>query len=101
VSTDATATMGSLYSKLCSELCSKPSTHEGGHTILNNNTLGGQAVNDGANPSDPRVAAAEAAERRAREAQQRGIIDGGGKLAKKTAAAAAAAAQEEQRLVWD
>lgn len=57
-----TATMGSLYSKLCSKLCSKISTHEGGHTVLNNNTLGGEA--DGPKPSDPRTAAAEAAQRR-------------------------------------
>jgi hypothetical protein len=48
--------MGSLYSKLCSKI----STHEGGHTVLNNNTLGGEA--DG---SDPRTAAANAALRRA------------------------------------
>ena len=57
-------TMGSLYSKLCAELCSKSSTHEGGHTILNHNTVGGEV--DGSNPSNPRAAAAEAAERRAK-----------------------------------
>ena len=66
--------MGSLYSKLCSELCSKISTHEGGHTILNNNTLGSEA--GGSNPSDLRAAAADAAERRRKEVKIFSIIKG-------------------------
>jgi hypothetical protein len=45
----------------CSKLCSKSSTHEGGHTVLNNNTLGGEP---GPNPIDLRAAAAGAAYRR-------------------------------------
>lgn len=47
-------------------LCSKPSTHEGGHTVLGssaNNTLGGSNAGRPA-PPDRRLAAAEAAERR-------------------------------------
>jgi hypothetical protein len=61
--------MGSLYSKLCSDLCSKSSTHEG-HTVLNNrdNTLGGEAQgSDHLNPPNPGAAAAAAAERRLKE----------------------------------
>jgi len=92
--------LSSLYSKLCSNLCSKSSTHEGGHTVLNSNTLGGGEVDD-ANPLDHRDAAAKAAERRATAAKQRGTKDGGRNLAQKSAAAAEVAAQQGQAPVWD
>ena len=62
--------MGALYSKLCSDLCSKSSTHEGAHTVLNNheNTLGSEAQgSDSLNPPNPGAAAAAAAERRLKE----------------------------------
>ena len=52
--------MDSLYSKFskfCSKFCSKSSTHEGGHTVL-----GDEAERP--KPSDPRAAAAQAAEHR-------------------------------------
>lgn len=41
-------------------LCSKSSTHEGGHTILGPGDAGSTSLNR----PDPRAAAAEAAERR-------------------------------------
>jgi len=83
--------MGSLYSKLCS----KSSTLEGGHTVL------GEA--DSPKPSDPRAAAANAAELRLSAAQQRGTK--GGKLAKQLAEQNSSkpvpTPREEERLVWD
>ncbi|KAF9456552.1 hypothetical protein BDZ94DRAFT_1326895 [Collybia nuda] len=50
-------------------LCSKSGTHSGGHTLLGPSSN----VNPGdPSPSDPRAAAAEAAERRMKAAQARG-----------------------------
>lgn len=48
-------------------LCSKSSTHEGGHTVLGSGPNSPVNANSGAaasRPSNPRLAAAEAAERR-------------------------------------
>jgi len=91
--------MGSLCSKL--SLCSKFSTHQGGHTVLGQgSTVGGEAEgpND-PNPSDPRAAAAAAAERRAKESRK------GGKLAKQLEAqrgrTKAPSPEPPDRLVWD
>jgi len=83
-------------------LCSKFSTSEGGHTVLGSgpHDAGDSSLN---RPSDPRTAAAEAAERRAKLAQSRGTK--GGKLAKQLAEQGSAKPgpqpREEERLVWD
>ena len=47
-------------------LCSKSSNYEGGHTVLGSGAANGNTVGSSAAPapSDPRAAAAEAAERR-------------------------------------
>ncbi|KAF9056187.1 hypothetical protein BJ165DRAFT_1398916 [Panaeolus papilionaceus] len=93
-------------------LCSKPSTHEGGHTVLGssaNNTLGGSNAGRPA-PPDRRLAAAEAAERRKQAAQKRGTNDTNpnqgklaGQLAKQSSSKPMPTRQEEERLValWD
>jgi len=82
-------------------LCSKSAAYEGGHTVL-----GSGPDNGGSNlnrPSDPRAAAAEAAERRMKLAQSRGTK--GGKLARQLAEQSSARPgpepREEERLVWD
>ncbi|KAF8807423.1 hypothetical protein BYT27DRAFT_7189503 [Phlegmacium glaucopus] len=81
-------------------LCSKSSAHEGGHTVLGSGDAGSSSLN---RPSDPRAAAAEAAERRVKLAQSRGTK--GGKLAKQLAEQGSAKPvpqpREEERLVWD
>ncbi|KAJ4486181.1 hypothetical protein J3R30DRAFT_1466726 [Lentinula aciculospora] len=52
-------------------LCSKPSTHSGGHTVLGSTS---DNNNDASrmHQADPRAAAAEAAERRLKASQMRG-----------------------------
>ncbi|TFK57288.1 hypothetical protein OE88DRAFT_1614260, partial [Heliocybe sulcata] len=55
-------------------LCSKSSTHSGGHTVLGSDAqvLGGDGPPASSSRGDPRSAAAEAAERRMKAAQARG-----------------------------
>ncbi|KAG2072666.1 hypothetical protein BDR04DRAFT_1096291 [Suillus decipiens] len=89
-------------------LCSKTGAHSGGHQVL-----GGAASqsNDGTTvtpPSDPRAAAAEAAERRLKTAHARGTNASNpnrGRLAEQVEAAKAAKSvptpRDEERLVWD
>ncbi|KAI8995619.1 hypothetical protein BD414DRAFT_410846 [Trametes punicea] len=52
-------------------LCSKPGTVSGGHQVLGSSSSAAGSP-DGARP-DPRTAAAEAAERRQKAAQARGV----------------------------
>lgn len=51
-------------------LCSTADTHLGGHTVVSNAAT--TPVRSPPKPSSPRAAAAEAAERRLKEAQRRG-----------------------------
>jgi len=78
-------------------LCSKFSTHQGGHTVLGQGSTVGDEADP--NPVDPRAAAAAAAERRANER------DKGGKLAKQLAAqrgrAKPPSPEPPDRVVWD
>ncbi|KAJ3734905.1 hypothetical protein DFJ43DRAFT_1062115 [Lentinula guzmanii] len=86
-------------------ICSKPSTHSGGHTVLgsisdNNNDA------SRTNEADPRAAAAEAAERRLKASQMRGTHSSNpnrGKLAAQASKPAKVTPEPEQeeRLVWD
>ncbi|EPQ60806.1 hypothetical protein GLOTRDRAFT_68774 [Gloeophyllum trabeum ATCC 11539] len=95
-------------------LCSKSSTHNGGHTVLGSNSsaqvLGGNAPSEQSSRVDPRSAAAQAAERRMKEAQTRGTNASNpnqGRLAAQAEAAARNAnkalpsEREDSRLVWD
>jgi len=81
-------------------LCSKSGSHSGGHTVLPSSIPGGSS------PSDPRAAAAEAAERRLKEARARGTHASNpnqGKLAAQLATQSKIVpeARQEERLVWD
>jgi len=92
-------------------LNSKPSAYEGGHTVLGSGPVNGNsgASNPQASrPSDPRTAAAEAAERRLQAAQRRGTNEANpkqgklaGQLAKQNSSKPGPQAQQEERLVWD
>ncbi|KAI0735177.1 hypothetical protein C8Q76DRAFT_711256 [Earliella scabrosa] len=87
-------------------LCSKSGTVSGGHQVL-----GSAASAPGPTPGtrpDPRMAAAEAAERRQREAQVRGVKStnpNSGQLAAKLQAQKsqprAPEPSQPERLVWD
>ncbi|KAG5648004.1 hypothetical protein DXG03_007038 [Asterophora parasitica] len=85
-------------------LCSKSGTHSGGHSVLGQSS---GATNPAASsPSDPRTAAAEAAERRLKAAQARGTTAANpnqGRLAAKAANQPKFAPEprQEERLVWD
>ncbi|PPQ80826.1 hypothetical protein CVT25_001951 [Psilocybe cyanescens] len=95
--------------------CSKTSTgYEGGHTVLgsgpvNSNPAHSRDTNrEASQPSDPRAAAAEAAERRMQAAQNRGTNKSNPKqgqlseqLAKQSSSKPGPPAQEVERLVWD
>ncbi|KAF9526445.1 hypothetical protein CPB83DRAFT_857824 [Crepidotus variabilis] len=91
-------------------LCSKSLNHEGGHVILSSETSGGNAArSQGASaPPNPRAAAAEAAERRIKAAQTRGIHGSNpnrGKLsdqlAKQNSSKVSPEEQIPERLVYD
>ncbi|KAG6813277.1 hypothetical protein H0H92_012691 [Tricholoma furcatifolium] len=83
-------------------LCSKPNSHSGGHIVLGS----GSTNPADPSPSDPRTAAAEAAERRLKAAQARGtnpsnpnqgrLAANAGKTPKPTLDP-----RQEERLVWD
>lgn len=82
-------------------LCSKSGAHSSGHTVL--------ASSSSTNPgdpsrSDPRAAAAEAAERRLKAAHARGTSASNpnqGKLASQLAKPPKPSTQQEENLVWD
>jgi len=84
--------------------CSKSGTHSGGHTVLRSSS---SATNPaGPSPSDPRTAAAEAAERRLKAAQARGTTTANpnqGRLAAKVSNQPKFVPEprQEERLVWD
>ncbi|EIN13729.1 hypothetical protein PUNSTDRAFT_129405 [Punctularia strigosozonata HHB-11173 SS5] len=90
-------------------MCSKSSTHEGGHTVLgsgsdaNQNSLGGSAHRR----EDPRAAAAAAAEARLKREQERGTHASNpnrGRLASKLEASKAAKTTPEgvpDRVIYD
>ncbi|KZT30394.1 hypothetical protein NEOLEDRAFT_1053173 [Neolentinus lepideus HHB14362 ss-1] len=93
-------------------LCSKSSTHSGGHTVLGSNSaaqvLGGNGPSQQSSRVDPRSVAAEAAERRMKAAQARGTNTSNpnqGRLAAQAEAAARNASKgipqrpQEDRLV--
>ncbi|KAF9069040.1 hypothetical protein BDP27DRAFT_1421246 [Rhodocollybia butyracea] len=87
-------------------LCSKPSNHSGGHTVLGSTSGNDNGASDSTNRGDPRLAAAEAAERRLKASQMRGTHSSNpnqGKLAAQASKPAKLAPepQEEERLVWD
>ncbi|KDQ06919.1 hypothetical protein BOTBODRAFT_167570 [Botryobasidium botryosum FD-172 SS1] len=93
-------------------LCSKSSDHTGGHTVLasSSNTLGGSsAPGPQSSNTNPREAAALAAEQRMNAAKARGTNASNpnkGKLASKLAEskkqpANAPGASREDQLVWD
>ncbi|KAI9063054.1 hypothetical protein FKP32DRAFT_1676946 [Trametes sanguinea] len=86
-------------------LCSKPGTVSGGHQVLGSATSTGSP--DGTRP-DPRAAAVEAAERRQKAAQARGVASSNpnaGRLAAQLEAQKGAPRVAEpsqpERLVWD
>jgi len=85
--------------------CSKPRTHQGGHQVLGS-TSGPSNPRNPPSSSDPRAAAAEAAERRLKAAQARGTVASNpnkGQLAAKAATKPKLAPEprQEERLVWD
>ncbi|GLB36169.1 hypothetical protein LshimejAT787_0304570 [Lyophyllum shimeji] len=85
-------------------LCSKSGTHSGGHTVLGSSSSATNTA--GPSPSDPRTAAAEAAERRLKAAQKRGTTAANpnqGRLAAKLANQPKFVPEprQEERLVWD
>ncbi|ESK88881.1 hypothetical protein Moror_13243 [Moniliophthora roreri MCA 2997] len=88
-------------------LCSKPGTHSGGHTVLGSSSSGNNPSHQPAPaPADRRSAAAEAAERRMKAAQERGTNAANpnrGKLAAEASKPAKVVPeqQQEERLVWD
>lgn len=86
--------------------CSKSAVHSGGHTVL------GPVSDYHTHPAssaapNPRVAAAEAAERRLKAAERRGVNPSNpnqGQLAAKVARQSskqAPSGREEERIVWD
>jgi len=85
-------------------LCSKSGAHSSGHTVLASPSA---ALNPGGlSTTDPRAAAAEAAERRLKTAQARGTSASNpnqGKLASQLAKPAKPVSQsrQEENLVWD
>ncbi|PCH33626.1 hypothetical protein WOLCODRAFT_112196 [Wolfiporia cocos MD-104 SS10] len=86
-------------------ICSKRDTHSGGHTVLGSANSGEQ---EQGLPSNPRAAAAEAAERRRLAEQTRGTHSSNpsrGKLAAQLEASKTAPRvpepRQEERLVWD
>ncbi|KII94360.1 hypothetical protein PLICRDRAFT_172009 [Plicaturopsis crispa FD-325 SS-3] len=93
-------------------LCSKSNTLSGGHTVLGSSSTAaggqGQQIGGHSDRPDPRVAAAEAAERRLQAAQSRGTSASNpnrGQLAAKVEKAKTAKPgppeEREERLVWD
>ncbi|RDX55870.1 hypothetical protein K466DRAFT_517934 [Polyporus arcularius HHB13444] len=88
--------------------CSKPGTVTGGHQVLGSSS---SAPTSGSTPStrpDPRMAAAEAAERRQKEAHARGVKSSNpnsGQLAAKLQAQQSQGRSPDpsqpERLVWD
>ncbi|KAH9486916.1 hypothetical protein JR316_0000982 [Psilocybe cubensis] len=101
--------MGSSCSKT-----SAGSAYEGGHTVLGsgpvsrNQATARDTNREAPKPSDPRAAAAEAAERRLQAAQNRGTNKSNpnqGKLseqlAKQNSSKPGPPQQEVERLVWD
>ncbi|RPD82562.1 hypothetical protein L226DRAFT_30591 [Lentinus tigrinus ALCF2SS1-7] len=90
-------------------LCSKPGTVTGGHQVLESSSSAAAASGSipGTRP-DPRAAAAEAAERRQKEALARGVKSSNpnaGQLAAKLQAqksqGRAPEPSQPERLVWD
>ncbi|KAI0801275.1 hypothetical protein C8Q74DRAFT_1241236 [Fomes fomentarius] len=89
-------------------LCSKSGTVTGGHQVLGSAASSIPGQTQGTRP-DPRAAAAEAAERRQREAQERGVKStnpNSGQLAaklqaQKSSLARAPEPSQPERLVWD
>ncbi|KAG7099221.1 hypothetical protein E1B28_001088 [Marasmius oreades] len=84
-------------------LCSKPDAHSGSHTVVGSS---GPATQPHSNPEDRRNAAAEAAERRLKAAQERGTNASNpnrGQLAAKAGKPVKFTPEqrEEERLVWD
>jgi len=82
-------------------LCSKPSNHSGGHTVLN-------SASEGNSPVDVRAAAAAAADKRRAAEQRRGTAASNpnkGQLSSKLEASRTAARlpepRQEERVVWD
>lgn len=93
-------------------LCSKASAHEGSHQVLGGSNarqdLRRQPEGTSAGPVDPRKAAAEAAERRVKDAKSRGTHASNPKRGHLTAQLEAAKTakparpqRQEQQLVWD
>ncbi|KAJ3719903.1 hypothetical protein EV361DRAFT_963480 [Lentinula raphanica] len=87
-------------------ICSKPSTHSGGHTVLGSRSDNNNNGPPPTNQTDPRAAAAEAAERRLKASQMRGTHASNpnrGKLAAQASKPAKAVPepQQEERIVWD
>ncbi|KAJ4484104.1 hypothetical protein C8R41DRAFT_769953 [Lentinula lateritia] len=84
-------------------LCSKPSTHSGGHTVLgstSDHNVGASRTNE----ADPRAAAVQAAERRLKASQMRGTHSSNpnqGKLAAQASKPAKVVpeSRQEERLV--
>ncbi|KAF9270225.1 hypothetical protein L218DRAFT_1071690 [Marasmius fiardii PR-910] len=93
-------------SKLMGSLCSKPDTHSGGHTVIGPSQPSRPAAQAPSSLEDRRNAAAEAAERRLKAAQERGTNASNpnrGQLAAKVAKPVKFTPEErpEERLVWD
>ncbi|KAE9411108.1 hypothetical protein BT96DRAFT_802261, partial [Gymnopus androsaceus JB14] len=82
-------------------ICSKPSAHSGGHTVLSASDNDAETANSHV---DPRAAAAEAAERRLKASQMRGTNSSNpnqGKLAAQASKTPRLTAepQQEERIV--
>ncbi|KAF4572898.1 hypothetical protein AB1N83_000459 [Pleurotus pulmonarius] len=88
-------------------LCSKSSTHSGGHTVLGSTgSVGTRPAPGASSPPDPRAAAAAAAERRQQAEQARGTHAANpkrGHLAAQVGKTSSATAnnRKDDRLVWD
>ncbi|KAF8898724.1 hypothetical protein BD779DRAFT_1485255 [Infundibulicybe gibba] len=86
-------------------LCSKSNSHSGGHTVLSS-SADTPGRNQAAAPSDPRAAAAAAAEQRLKASQARGTHASNPKKGQLAAQVAnhskqTAEPRQDDRLVWD
>ncbi|KAJ7103515.1 hypothetical protein B0H15DRAFT_812545 [Mycena belliarum] len=83
-------------------LCSKGSTHSGGHTVLGS-SAGSPAVSSGSRPDNPRLAASQAAEARLKASKARGTPNQGALAAQagKSSSRREPEPRQEERLVWD